>query len=110
MYANQAVMLDIHYFLYCPTLPSSEAMPDASPDSTHFSQWAHKFWLQGPRSTKAYNSTIDIRRFGQLLRAAKVRVAEAAATLSAIEKNPGSYKRTYYAHVLRFITIVCFLQ
>jgi len=89
MYANQAVMLDIHYFLYCPTLSSSEAMPDASPDSTHFSQWAHKFWLQGPRTTKAYNSTIDVRRFGQLLRAAAVRVTDAAAVQTAIEKNPG---------------------
>jgi len=102
MYANQAVMLDIHFFLYCSTSLDSNAsnstivnygqdesnseFKDLSrmapiidlPYSVQFFQWSHKFWLQGPRHTKLLNATIDIPRFTQLLTSAKTLFLETA--------------------------------
>ena len=77
MYANQAVLLDIYYFLYCSM--TSDPLAEVTNGTHHYFQWSHNFWLQGPRSTKGFNSTVDIQRFKALLLAAADRVSAARA-------------------------------
>ena len=68
MYANQAVLLDIKYFIYCS--PCSGDGIGVSENRFKYFQWSHKFWLQGPRSTKSANITVDVDKFSLLLTSA----------------------------------------
>jgi hypothetical protein len=82
MYANQAVLLDIHPVIYCspsekhaPQIATEMAVSDKDVDfilpieeGFNSYHWTRNFWLQGPRMTKGLNVTVDIDIFSKLLK------------------------------------------
>lgn len=98
MYANQAVLLGIDYYIYCSDthktsssysesshlnkfLNLEQQYKNESKDFTHENaqnieldlesyHWAKKTWLQGPRTTKSDNVTFDVDIFHSLLKSA----------------------------------------
>jgi hypothetical protein len=98
MYANQAVLLGIDYYIYCS---DSQKSSSTYSESTHLNgfysnseqennntkyntyenkpssiadlevyHWTKKSWLQGPRMTKSDNVTVDVDIFHSLLKSA----------------------------------------
>ena len=68
MYANQAVLLDINYFIYCTPHPTY-ALGDGSDnlsDDYIYAHWTRKFGDQGSRMTKGSNMSVDVDNFYEL--------------------------------------------
>lgn len=55
-YANQGVLLDIQVSIHCQSLSQQQQ------HRQHF-HWTSQYWLQGPRSMKQSNITLDIDKF-----------------------------------------------
>ena len=92
MYSNQAVLLGINYLIYCSKLKLNNFNPDSSRvvsnihvnhqtevatqnyddiDTLLFGfHWTRKYWLQGPRTMKSENVTVDPETFLILLQSA----------------------------------------
>jgi hypothetical protein len=98
MYANQAVLLGIDYYIYCSDSQKSSSTYSESShlNEFHFNlekenndtkydtyenkqssladlevyHWTKKAWLQGPRMTKSNNVTVDVDIFHSLLKSA----------------------------------------
>jgi hypothetical protein len=96
MYANQAVLLGIDYYIYCSdTHTTSSSYSESSHLNKFFNleqqynnkseifthentadgmlegyHWTKKTWLQGPRMTKSDNVTVDVDIFHSLLKSA----------------------------------------
>ena len=88
MYANQAVLLGVQYYILCSPGAANDDTGDARTTDRHAYafdlpqvaaeahdrfHWTRKFWAQGPRMSKSDNVTVSVSAFAAVAAAAMAR-------------------------------------